>query len=110
MAENDEFSLLAFERSEVDAAQVIVFGVREVAGPKQEMVAVRKKHGEAVGLILLGSDAKGNGRYSCPVGIDPLERTLGIGGKNNYTFAAPSTAASGQGGGEDLRRPARDRS
>src|ERR1017187_6638997 len=109
MAENDKFSLLAFERAGVDAAQAIVLRVRKVTGPEQEMVAIGEKHGPAVGLIFLDPDAKCDRRHPRSVGINALKRTLGIGGIDDYTLASPTAATSSEGGGEHLWRSAGDR-
>src|SRR5208337_3310800 len=109
MAENDSFSLLAFQRTGKDAAQPVVFRVRKITGPEQEMVAVGKKHGPAVGLIILGPDALGDRRHPRPIGIDALQRTLGVRGIDDYTLASPTATASSQSGSEHLWRSACDR-
>src|SRR5580700_3921700 len=73
------------------------------------MIAVGKKHGPAVRLVLAGPDVLGRRREARSIGIDALERTLSIGRKEDYTLASPSAAASGQSGGERLRRASGDR-
>src|ERR1700689_3315682 len=109
MAENDQLSLLAGERTGIDAAQAIVLRVREITGPEQKMVAVWKKHRPAMGLIVLRPDAQRSRRDPRSIGVDALERTLGVCGKKDYTLASPTAAASSQAGGEHLWRAPRDR-
>ena len=72
------------------------------------MITIGQKHGPAVGFILFGPNALGNGHHSRAIGIDALDRTFGVRRIDDYAFASPTAAASGQCGGKDLRRAAGD--
>src|SRR5580658_10418228 len=109
MAENDQLSLLAGERTGKDAAQAIVLRVRKITGPKQKMVAVGKKQRPAMRLIILRPDAQRSRRDPRSVRVDALERTLRVCGKQDYALASPTAAASSQTGGKHLWRATRDR-
>src|SRR5208282_1423806 len=66
------------------------------------MVAVRKKKGPAVGLILRSPDALRDRRRPRSIGINTLDRTLGVRGIDDYTLASPTAAARSQSAGKHL--------
>jgi|GEM_PF-6807365 hypothetical protein len=101
MAEGNKFSLLAFKRTDVDAARTVVLEVSEVARPEYEMGAIGKKDGPAVGLILCSSDVLSDQRRSRSINIDALKRTLGVWGIDDCTVASPASAASRQSGSKN---------
>src|SRR5271157_38639 len=72
------------------------------------MVAVGKKNRPAVGLVLRSPDALCEWSQPCPIGMDALDRTIGVRRIDDYTLATPTAAACGQSAGEPLRRAARD--
>src|SRR5580704_17065094 len=108
MAKGDQFSLLGFERTEIDAAGAVVFEISEITGPEYKMVAVRKKNRPTVGLIIRGPDACCDQRPAGSIGIDAPKRRLGIFGIDDYTLASPTAAASSQSAGQHLGRAPRD--
>src|SRR5579864_4403359 len=88
---------------------MIVSGVREIARPEQKMVAIGKENGPTMGLILRSANAFGDIRQAGAIGIDALQRALGVGRKKDDAFASPTAAARRQSAGQILRRATRDR-
>src|SRR5271166_3257013 len=68
------------------------------------MVAVGKKKRPAMRLIVARTNAFRDRRVSRAIGVHTTKRTLRIRRVNDYTFASPGPAASGQSIGQWLRR------
>src|ERR1035438_2017183 len=73
------------------------------------MVAVGKKNGPAVGLVILGSNILGDRRCSRSIDVDAPDRTFGVRRINYDTRTSPTAAARRQSAGQHLRRPPGDR-
>src|SRR5208282_3672971 len=106
MTKEDKFFLLAIESADVDAAGLVVLGVVKVAHIEQEVIAVGKKDGPAVGIELLvaGKKTLGDLSRSAAVGVDAPDGATRVGFVNDDVAASPTPSAGGHNAGQHSRR------